>query len=71
MCVIGEKKKVTRLELDGSKTVHEEVEIGLTLDERIADGFYFARSLKVVEYLFAHPEIMEEPFANPTGYVYE
>ncbi len=35
--------------------------IGITLDERIADGFYFCRALKAIEYLFAHPELMMEP----------
>ena len=28
----------------------------VTLDERIADGFYFAKSLRLVRYLFANPE---------------
>jgi len=31
----------------------------VTLDERIADGFYFARSLKLVKYLLEHPEELE------------
>lgn len=35
--------------------------IGATLDERIADGFYFCRALKAIEYLFANPELMLEP----------
>ena len=36
-------------------------DIGFTLDERIADGFYFARSLKIVQHLLAHPELLELP----------
>lgn len=35
--------------------------LGITLDERIADGFYFCRALKAIEYLFAHPELLMEP----------
>ena len=35
--------------------------LGITLDERIADGFYFCRALKAIEYLFSHPELMMEP----------
>ena len=35
--------------------------LGITLDERIADGFYFCKALKAIEYLFAHPELMMEP----------
>ena len=39
--------------------------LGATLDERIADGFYFCRALKAIEYLFAHPELMLEPASKP------
>ena len=35
--------------------------IGATLDERIADGFYFCKALKGIEYLFANPELMMKP----------
>ncbi len=38
--------------------------LGVTLDERIADGFYFCRALKAIEYLFSHPELMMEPASN-------
>ena len=46
-------------------TIYEEdgrykVDIGATLDERIADGFYFAKSLKLVEYISSHPELLDE-----------
>ena len=34
--------------------------IGITLDERIADGFYFCKALKAIEYLFANPKLMME-----------
>ena len=33
---------------------------GATIDERIADGFYFCKALKLIEYLFAHPELLME-----------
>ena len=44
--------------------------IGLTLDERIADGFYFARSLKLLKYYLAHPEILERPVKEEVDYEY-
>ena len=34
--------------------------LGATIDERIADGFYFCKALKLIEYMFAHPEVMLE-----------
>ena len=33
---------------------------GATLDERIADGFYFCKALKLIEYMCANPEISME-----------
>lgn len=42
--------------------VRDVVDIAVTADERIADGFYFARSIKILHYLCAHPEILEKPF---------
>ncbi len=43
----------------------DKVNMTITLDERIADGFYFAKSLKIVHYLFAHPEVLMDPIADP------
>lgn len=46
-------------------TIHERmgrqiVDIGATLDERIADGFYFAKSLRYVQHIAANPELLDE-----------
>ena len=35
--------------------------MGATIDERIADGFYFCKALKLIEYIFDTPELMLEP----------
>lgn len=35
-------------------------EFGITIDERIADGFYFIKSIKLIEHLFNNPELLEE-----------
>ncbi len=55
---------------DGHKEVRDVIDIGATLDERIADGFYFARSLKLVKYIFAHPELLDRPIGEPSEYQY-
>lgn len=36
------------------------MEMGITLDERIADGFYFCKALKLIEYMFSHPEVLKQ-----------
>ncbi len=48
-------------------TIREEkgrkiVDIQATLDERIADGFYFVKSIQLAEYYALHPELLEEEF---------
>lgn len=36
-----------------------------TIDERIADGFYFAKSLRIVKYILANPETLLEKISDP------
>lgn len=55
---------------DGHKELRDVIDIGATLDERIADGFYFARSLKLVKYIFAHPQLLDRPIGQESGYEY-
>ncbi|MBQ1438222.1 MAG: 2-oxo acid dehydrogenase subunit E2 [Solobacterium sp.] len=42
-------------------TFRDGVEIGFTVDERIADGFYFARSIKMLQLFLEQPELLERP----------
>ena len=56
---------------DGSKEIRKYVDIGATVDERIADGFYFVRSLKLIKYICRHPELLERPLGESSGYDYK
>lgn len=62
MVTVGEVHKELRPGPDGSLEVRDVAEMGFTLDERIADGFYFARSIRLFKYFMAHPELLEQPF---------
>lgn len=42
------------------KDCRDVVDIGAVLDERIADGFYFAKSLKYVQYIASNPSLLDE-----------
>lgn len=57
---IGTMHKAVVVMKDGREHLRDIVEMTVTLDERIADGFYFARSLKLAKYLIEHPEEMEQ-----------
>ncbi len=70
MITIGTLHKEEVLMPDGSKQIRDLVDIGATLDERIADGFYFARSLKLMKHIFAHPELLERPIGEDSGFTY-
>ena len=71
MVTIGTIHKEELVMEDGSKQVRDVMEIGATLDERIADGFYFVRSLKLVKHIFAHPELLDRPLGEPSGFEYQ
>ena len=65
---IGTLHKEEMVMPDGRKEIRDVVDIGCTLDERIADGFYFVRSLKLVKHIFAHPELLDLPMGQPSGF---
>lgn len=71
MITVGTVHKAEIVMPDGTKQIRDVVDIGATLDERIADGFYFARSLKVIKYMFANPELLERPFSEASGFDYK
>ena len=60
-------ERVRRMVAEGADVV----DIGATLDERIADGFYFARSLKLVKHIFANPALLDRPLGEPSGFEYK
>ncbi|MBR6232585.1 MAG: hypothetical protein IKQ98_02065 [Erysipelotrichaceae bacterium] len=43
----------------------DKVKMTITLDERIADGFYFAKSLKLLKYILEHPEMLTSRVSDP------
>lgn len=46
--------------INGKVEIRKVLDVGITIDERIADGFYFAKSLKLLEYFFENPSTLEE-----------
>lgn len=71
LITIGTLHKEEVLMEDGHKEIRDVIDVGATLDERIADGFYFARSLKLIKHIFAHPEMLDQPLSEPSGFDYK
>ena len=65
MITIGTLHKEQKLMYDGTWQARDVIDLTLTLDERIADGFYFAKSLRIAKYMLEHPESMNEPISKP------
>lgn len=61
MVAIGTIRKEEQFRADGTRVVRDVVDVGVTLDERIADGFYFGRSWKIVQHLLSNPELLDRP----------
>ena len=67
-CIIGEKKKSPFFDESGQVSMRETLELGLTIDERIADGYYYSKSVRLLEYLLTHPEELERPISEEVRY---
>ncbi len=66
--IIGEKKWTPLYDQNGFVKMYESLDLGLTVDERIADGYYYARSIRLLKYLLEHPEELEKPLAEEVAY---
>lgn len=71
MVTVGTIHKEEVVMPDGHKEIRDIMDFGATLDERIADGFYFVRSLKLLKYIFANPELLDKPMGEPSGFDYK
>ena len=59
--VVGKADRLPFFEND-EVVFKDAVDLGITMDERIADGHYFSKSMKMMQYFLEHPEMLERPF---------
>ncbi len=62
MMTIGTLRKKTDVTDSGEVITRDVLDIAVTADERIADGFYFAKSVKILHDLCRNPEILDKKF---------
>lgn len=69
-CFIVIGKKYLKMEYleDGTPDLHEVIPIGITLDERIADGYYYSGTVALVKELLRNPELLDMPADTPVEY---
>jgi hypothetical protein len=67
-CVIGQIKKRPFYDDDGAVHMKDSVDIGLTIDERLADGYYYSRTIQLLKKLLENPELLEKPLSEEVDY---
>ena len=68
MMTIGEIHKAPLVNANNEIEIRDVVNIGITLDERVGDGFYFSRSVSLFKEIIAHPERLDEPIKSEVKY---
>ena len=66
--IIGERKMKPFYDEKGNVTMKMVNDIGLTIDERIADGFYYAKSVRLFKKLAENPELLDLRADEEVGY---
>ena len=66
--VVGEMKERIFRNENGEDEYRNSVDLGLTIDERLADGYYYSKSVRLLKYILEHPECLERPFSEPVDY---
>ncbi|MBR2904096.1 MAG: hypothetical protein IKC37_05570 [Clostridia bacterium] len=62
---MGEMKKYAHFAADGTYEMRDCIDLGLTIDERIADGYYYGKTIRMLRTLLEHPWLLEEPLSAP------
>lgn len=57
----GSKHSINEAQKDGTVEKHKYVDYKVVVDERIADGHYYATSLKYFDYVLRHPDLLDNP----------
>ena len=67
-CTIGQAKVRPFYDDDGTVHMKPSVDIGLTIDERIADGYYYSRTVQLLKKLLENPELLDRPLNEEVEY---
>ncbi len=67
-CVVGEIKKRPVYDAEGRMQICQCVDLGLTIDERLADGYYYSKTVKLLKHLLENPELLELPLDQEVDY---
>ena len=60
IATMGQIHKSKIIDENGKEKIIDVCDFGVNMDERIADGYYFAKSIKLLEYILDNPKLLEE-----------
>lgn len=65
---IGEKKLRPFYDEEGNVSMKDSIDLGLTIDERLADGYYYSKTMRLLRKLLENPELLERPLSEEVDY---
>ena len=67
-CAIGEIKKRPFFHEDGTVEMKPSLDLGLTIDERLADGYYYSKTVRLLKKLLENPQLLDKPLQEEVEY---
>ena len=66
--IVGERKPRPFTDVNGKNEMRDSLDLGLTIDERLADGYYYSRSVALMKKLLENPELLDLPLGQEVDY---
>ncbi|MBC8452243.1 MAG: 2-oxoacid:acceptor oxidoreductase, partial [Spirochaetes bacterium] len=57
---LGRLHRTTILDENDNEFIKDTIQLGITIDERIAEGFYFMKALRILQEHLENPELLED-----------
>ena len=70
-CIIGEKSKRPVYHEDGTIEMREMLDLGLTIDERLADGYYYSKTIRPAQEAAGKPGVAGNTGQSGSGILTE
>lgn len=65
---VGERKARPFYDDNGNVEMKDSLDIGLTVDERIADGYYYSKTVRLLKKILENPELLENNLNEEVEY---
>lgn len=70
MMTVGLIHKEPRVMEDGTVQIRDVMNLGACIDERVADGYYYSKTIRLFRYYLTHPEELDKPVGDDINFEY-